>query len=57
MIRKVLAKFGWAMAYRDERQVYDYRYDNIDYAMGRPIHDRMSVAYPWARRIYYRIEK
>lgn len=46
---------GWALAMVGLRIVYvcewgefTHRYDSIDRAMGRPIHDRMGVAPPWA---------
>jgi hypothetical protein len=55
MIRKVLGWFGIGIRYRDRYGVHDYRYDSLDFAMSRPIHDTMSVALPSAKREYYRL--
>ena len=57
MIRRLLALFGYRIEYVCEWGVYDYRYDGIDYAMGRPIHPQMSVAPPWAKRRIVAIAK
>lgn len=50
MIRRLLSVFGYRMVYVSEWGEHDFRYDGIDRAMGRPIHQGMSVAPPWAKR-------
>ena len=47
MIRRVLALFGRGLGYRDGRR--------LDFAMGRPMHDSMSVAMPTAKAELYRL--
>ena len=55
MIRRILRLFGYAIEYVDGGKVWDWRYDPLDRMMGRPIHDQMSVAPPWAKRRLRRI--
>lgn len=56
--RKVLGYFGYDIRYiarftdKGLDQVWDYRYDSIDFMMGRPVHEKMSVAPPWAKRTF-----
>lgn len=50
LIRRLLSLLGLRIEYVCEWGRYDYRYDSIDYAVGRPIHPQMSVAPPWAKR-------
>ena len=50
MIRRLLALLGYRIEYVCEWGVYDHRYDGVDSAMARPIHEHMSVAPPWAKR-------
>lgn len=33
------------------RHAWSARYDSIDRAMSRPIHPKMTVAPPWAKRL------
>jgi hypothetical protein len=55
MIRSILGWFGYGIRYRDHQGVHTHRYDSLDFGMGRPIHDRMSVAMPSAKREFYRL--
>lgn len=55
MIRRILNYFGYKIEYVSEFGVHDWRYDSIDYTMGRPVHPHMSVAPPWAKRRIVRI--
>lgn len=55
MIRKILARLGYGIRYLDKYGLHDYRYDSLDFAMQRPIHDNMSVALPSAKRIIYKL--
>jgi hypothetical protein len=48
-MRRLLALFGYRIEYVSSWGVRAYRYDGVDYHMGRPIHKDMSVAPPWAR--------
>ena len=54
LFRNILGKFGYKIQYTYDSKIWDYKYDDIDYAMGRPIHYNMSVAPPWAKRIFKR---
>ncbi len=49
MIRYILSLFGYELKYICDWGTYNFRYDSIDYAMGRPVHGQMSVAPPWAK--------
>lgn len=49
MIRWLLKLFGYRVVYVSEYGTHESRYDSIDYMMGRPIHENMSVAPPWAK--------
>jgi hypothetical protein len=57
MIRKILGWFGYGVRYRDHQGLHTYRYDTTDFAMARPIHDKMSVAMPSAKREIYRLDR
>lgn len=48
-MRKILAWLGFSIQYRDHRGVHSHRYGGLDFQMGRPIHEDMSVAFPTAR--------
>lgn len=50
MMRRILKWFGYRIEYVCDWGVYVYRYDSLDYVMKRPIHSKMSVAPPWAKR-------
>jgi hypothetical protein len=49
-IRALLSLVGYRVEYVCDWGTYEYRYDSIDRHMGRPIHQGMSVAPPWAKR-------
>lgn len=49
IVRKALSALGYRIQYVCDWGVYEYRYDAIDQACTRPIHDKMSVAPPWAK--------
>lgn len=55
MIRRALALFGLEIVYVCAWGTYPNRYDAIDMAMTRPIHDKMSVAPYWAKMRIKRI--
>lgn len=48
MIRAILGFFGYRMYYEAYGREFSRAYDTIDYMAGRPIHEHMSVAPPWA---------
>ena len=48
MIRWMLGIFGYRIVYVSEFGTHDTRYDSLDAMMGRPVHENMSVAPPWA---------
>jgi len=50
MIRAILALFGYRIEYVCAWGTWPDRYSAIDFNMSRPIHERMSVAPPWAKR-------
>ena len=50
--RWIAKKFGYSIAYVCKWGVWEGRYDSIDNMMMRPIHENMSVAPPWARRVF-----
>lgn len=50
MLRRLLSWLGYRVEYVCEWGRYDHRYDGTDFDMGRPIHQQMSVAPPWAKR-------
>ncbi len=49
MLSSFLKLLGLKLVYVCEWGQYDSLYDSIDRMMGRPIHEDMSVAPPWAR--------
>lgn len=51
MINTILGWFGYKLAYTCDWGTYRYRYDSIDYNMGRPVHKDMGIAPPWAKMI------
>jgi len=55
MMRRLLNMLGWTIEYQDHRGVYEHRYDSLDFAMCRPIHYDMPVAFPTAKRIFRRL--
>jgi hypothetical protein len=55
-IRLIAAFFGYRIMYEDHRGMFRHRYDAIDFHMVRPIHEKMSVAYPSAKLRFVRIE-
>ena len=48
MIRAILKFFGYRLYYEAYGREFNRIYDSIDYQAGRPIHEKMSVAPPWA---------
>lgn len=56
-MRRLLAILGLRVEYVCDWGTYAHRYDGIDRMMGRPIHPRMGVAPPWARRQIVRERK
>lgn len=49
MSRWLLGLIGLRIVYVCEWGEFSHRYDSIDRAMARPIHENMSVAPPWAK--------
>lgn len=47
--RDIIGWFGWRVEYVCEWGVFSHRYDSIDHMMGRPMHEKMTVAPPWAK--------
>lgn len=50
ILRRLLARTGLRIEYVCEWGVYSHRYDGADHWISRPIHPRMGIAPPWARR-------
>lgn len=49
MFKFFLKLLGLALVYSWEGKLFKYKYDAIDFCMGRPIHKNMSVAHPNAK--------
>lgn len=56
MLRSVLKHLGIGICYVCKWGKYEHRYSATDRAMNRPIHRDMSVAPPWAKRCFFRLE-
>ena len=56
MMRKVLAFFGYCIKYVCKWGTYVHRYNSLDAHVGRPIHEQMSVAPPWAKLVIYKCD-
>jgi hypothetical protein len=52
LIRWFIDKAGYKFLYKDGKRFWTHRYDDIDAMMRRPIHENMSVAPPWAERVF-----
>jgi len=56
-MRQLLKMLGWEIVYGHRWGVWKYRYSNLDYVSGRPIHRNMRVAPPGSKMIIRRIQK
>jgi hypothetical protein len=57
VVRFLLGLLSLRICYVCEWGEYDYAYDTVDLISGRPIHEGMSVAPPWAVMRVKRVEK
>lgn len=48
MLNAILNIFGYKIVYIYNSKEYESRYDSLDYQAGRPIHEDMSTAHPYA---------